>query len=341
MARGTHHGSGPVPLHSKYCTALLSARGRTGKALVARTKIKQALLSVARAWQQRAVAGEISLETVTLYSQVAERLLRFAEAQGVTCLDDVTAELASGFIEAPGHDRRQGIILTPAAGTRRQRRSALEALFAEARALGLTEAAPLVDFPPIPRSPRKRGTELSDIDVQLLRFHAERGMPSTRHAALLALLLTGLHTAEIAAATTDDLNIAEAEVWTHGATRTRGRCCPLDNWGTQALWLRYTHLLRSRESGPPPRLVTAATSAYRSQASVCAGFGDIARRSGLATRERRVEPKDVTRYVARQVLYKTGQLSEVARRLGLSSLDAAAAFAGLRWNPEDEGGEVA
>jgi site-specific recombinase XerC len=309
---------------------------------VARTKIKDALLCVARVWQQRAEAGELSLETVTLYTQIAERLLRFAAAQGVTQLDDITADLASCFIQAPGHDRHQGIILNPAAGTRRQRRSALESLFAEARTLGLTKASPLVDLPPIPRSPRKQGTELSDSDVQLLRFHAERGMPATRHAALLALLLAGLHTAEIAAATTDDLDLTEAEIWTNGATRTRGRCCHLDEWGVHVLWLRRTHLLRNTEAGPPPRLVTAASSAYRSQASVCSGFGDIARRSGLATRDRRVEPKDVTRYVARVLLYETGQLSEVARRLGLSSLDAAAAFADHRWNADDEGGgEVA
>jgi integrase len=308
---------------------------------VARTKIKNALLSVARIWRQRAASGELSLETVVLYTQIAERLQRFAEAQGVTYLDDVSAQLATYFIDAPGHDRHQRLILNPADGTRRQRRSALEALFAEARALGLTKAAPLVDLPPIPRSPRKQGAELTDSDVQLLRFHAERGMPATRHAALLALLLAGLHTAEIAAATTDDLDLTEAEIWTDGATRTRSRCCLLDEWGVRVLWLRHSHLVRSVPTGAPPRLVTMASSAYRSQASVCSGFGDIARRSGLATHERRVEPKDVTRYVARRIFSETGQLSEVARRLGLSSLDSAAALAGHQWNAEGEGGEVA
>ncbi|WP_046500610.1 hypothetical protein [Streptomyces odonnellii] len=308
---------------------------------MARVKIKNALLSVARVWRQRAASGELSLETVVLYTQITERLLRFAEAQGVTYLDDVSPQLASYFIEAPGHDRHQGIILNPAAGTRRQRRSALESLFKEARALRITKAAPLVDLPPIPRDPRKQGTELTDTDVQLLRFHAERGMPATRHAALLALLLAGLHSAEIAATTTDDLDLTEAEVWTDGATRTPGRSCRLDEWGVRVLWLRRAHLLRGTKTGPPPRLVTAASSAYRSQASVCSGFGDIARLSGLATRERRIEPKDVTRYVARKVLYETGQLSEVARRLGLSSLDSAAALAAHRWNSEDEGDEMA
>ncbi|WP_234362764.1 hypothetical protein [Streptomyces formicae] len=84
-----------------------------------------------------------------------------------------------------------------------------------------------------------------------------------------------------------------------------------------------------------------ASSAYRSQASLCSGFGDIARRSGLATTQRRVEPKDVTRYAARKILDDTGQLSEVARRLGLPSLDSATAMAGLQWRTDGQGGEAA
>ncbi|WP_043264792.1 hypothetical protein [Streptomyces sp. CT34] len=304
---------------------------------MARVRLSTALRLVAHVWQHRADNGDLSIETVELYIQIIERLLRFADAHNVTRLDDVTSTLALAFIEAPGHDRHQGIILNPAAGTRRQRRSALEALFYEARAQGLTKAAPLVDLPPIPRSTRKPGTQLDEADIQQLRFQAERGMPDTRHAALLALLLAGLHSAEIAKATTTDLDLTGAGVWTDGATRTRARNCPLDDWGAHVLGLRCAHLLRAGAPGMPQPLVTGASSAYRAQASVCSGFGDIARRSGLATSQRRVEPKDITRYVARATLQETGQLSEVARRLGLSSLDSAASFASLRWLPDNDG----
>nr|WP_239077900.1 site-specific integrase [Streptomyces sp. SID9124] len=286
----------------------------------------------------------MSLETVDLYISTIERLLRFAGAHDVTRIDDVTHTLALAFIEAPGRNRHQCLILNTSNGTRRQRRSALESFFTEARALGLTKATPLVDLPPIPRDPRKPGTRLSDDEIQRLKFQAERGMPATRHATILALLLAGQSTAEIAKATTDDLDLAESSVWTDGATRTYGRVCPLTPWGLGVIELRADHLLRTTPR-PDERqpLTTGATSAYRAQASVCTGFGDIARRSGLATARRRVEPKDVTRYVARTILSETGQLSEVARRLGLSSLDGAAALADLNWQPEDgqDGGEAA
>lgn len=308
---------------------------------MARITLKAALVRVARVWQQQAAAGQLSIETVALYIQITERLLRFAAAHGVLRLDDISGALAQGFIEAPGHDRHRGVIPVPAGSTRRQRRSALESLFTEARALGLTRKAPLVDLPPIPRDPRRQGTQLAHAEIELLKFHAERGMPATRHAALLALLLSGLHNAEIAAATTSDLDLSGPAVHTSGATYTCARTCPLDTWAVRVLDLRRTHLLRSTGPEEPHRLVTTASSARRSQASVCTGFGDIARRAGLTTARRRVEPKDATRYTARRILNETGQLSEVARRLGLSSLDSAAAWAGLRWHPGDEGGTAA
>lgn len=302
---------------------------------MARKHIRTALPLISRIWQQRAAAGAMSLQTADLYTSVSERAEHYARLHGVLCFDDFTQTLAAAFIDAPGCDRRQRLSPIPANGTRRQRRSGLEALFTEARALGFTRAAPLVDLPAIPRSPRKQGTRLSDTDIQLLRFHAERGMPATRHAALLALLLCGQHSGEIAKATTDDLDLARARVWTPGATRTRPRHCPLDTWAVQVLRLRAEHLLRTAASGAPQKLVTTAASAYRAQASVCSGFGDIARLSGLATAQRRIEPKDITRYVARRIFNDTGQLSAVTRRLGLSSLESTAAMAGLNWPPTD------
>lgn len=304
-----------------------------------RLHIRTALPHITRAWLKRAAAGGMSLETVDLYTQIAERMERFASMHGTQRLDEVTQALVIAFLQAPGHDRHQGIILNPAPGTQRQRRAGLEALFSEARALGLTTAAPLLDLPPIPRSPRKTGTALDAKDIAALRFQAERGMPATRHASILALLLAGLHSAEIAKATTDDLDLAGASIWTSGATRTYGRHCPLDEWALPVLAMRSTHLLRAGEPGLPQHLTTGASSAYRAQASVCSGFGDIARRSGLATSHSRVEPRDITRYVARSVLAETGRLSDVARRLGYSSLDSAAALASLHWLPEN--GEAA
>ncbi|MER5632310.1 hypothetical protein [Streptomyces nitrosporeus] len=297
---------------------------------MARTTIRQALLQVSRQWLQQAADGDMAFETVDLYIQISERFDRFADAHDIHRMDDVTGQLTERFFGAPGRDRRNNITLVPENSTRRQRRSALASLFAHARALGLTQAAPLLDSSPIARPPRATGAELTDEEIETLQFHSERGMPATRHAALLALLLSGLSSAETSQATPDDLDFTQATVTTKGATHTTPRTCPLSAWDVRALRLRAGYLTKHRPG--QHRLVTNDSSTpYTAQASVGAGFNEIARRSGLATTTRKVEPRDVTRYVARQILLQTGQISEVARRLGLSSLDNAAALAGLAW----------
>ncbi|MER6381362.1 site-specific integrase [Streptomyces sp. NPDC001250] len=296
-----------------------------------RTTIRQALLQVSRRWLQQAADGDMAIETVDLYIQISERFGLFADAHGIHRMDDVTGQLTERFIGAPGRDRRDNITLDPKTSTRRQRRSALASFFAHARALGMTQAAPLLDSSPIPRPPRSTGAELTDAEIETLQFHSERGMPATRHSALLALLLSGLTSAETAQATTCDLDLTHAAVTTAGATHTQSRTCPLSPWAVHVLRLRADYLGEHRPR--QHRLVTSDTSTrYTAQASVGAGFNEIARRSGLATTARKVEPRDITRYVARQLLLETGQVSEVARRLGLSSLDSAAALAGLAWS---------
>ncbi|MEU3322064.1 hypothetical protein [Streptomyces sp. NPDC006785] len=297
---------------------------------MARTTIRQALLQVSRRWLQQAADGDMAIETVDLYIQISERFDRFAGAHDIHRMDDVTGQLTERFFGAPGRDRRNNITLVPENSTRRQRRSALASLFAHARDLGLTQAAPLLDSPPIPRPPRAIGAELTDEEVETLQFHAERGMPATRHAALLGLLLSGLSSAETSQAGPGDLDFTQATVTTAGSTHTSPRTCPLSSWEVRVLRLRAGYLAEHRPG--QRRLVTNDSSTpYTAQASVGAGFNEIARRSGLATATRKVEPRDITRYVARQILLQTGQISEVARQLGLSSLDNAAALAGLAW----------
>ncbi|MFE1876967.1 hypothetical protein ACFW9N_39985 [Streptomyces sp. NPDC059496] len=302
-----------------------------------RTTVTDALLQVSRVWQRLAQDGLMSIGTMDEYIEVCERLLEYAHAQQIIFIDEITPALAEAFVDAPGRDRRGVIIETPAGNTRRQRRSGITSLFAHARALGLTKAAPLMDSRSIPRSPRRPSANLQPQEVARLQFHSERGMPATRHSALLALLLAGLTSAETGAASTADLDLTSGTVHTRGATHTLARTCPLDTWGIHVLTLRTTYLDAERP-GPHRLVANASSSPSVVQSSVGAGFSEIARRSGLSTMARKVEPRDVTRYVARRILNETGQLSEVARRLGLSSLDVAAGLADLQWNTPRRGG---
>ncbi|MEU4358832.1 hypothetical protein [Streptomyces virginiae] len=303
---------------------------------MSRATVKDALLQVSRVWQRLAQDGLMSIGTVDEYIEVCERLLEYTHAQQITFIDEITPALAEAFVNAPGRNRRGIVIETPAGGTQRQRRSGVVSLFAHSRAPGLTKAAPLVDSRPIPRSPRGPSADLQPQEIARLQFHSERGMPATRHSALLALLLAGLSSAETGAASTTDLDLTNGTVHTQGATHTLARTCPLDAWGIHVLTLR-TAYLDAKRPGPHCLVASAGSSPSVVQSSVGAGFSEIARRSGLSTMARKVEPRDVTRYIARQILNETGQLSEVARRLGLSSLDVAAGLADLQWNTPRRG----
>lgn len=247
---------------------------------MARPTIRRVLLEVSRQWLQQAADGDMAIETVDLYIQISERFDVFADAHGIHRMDDVTGQLTESFMDAPGHDRHDNITLVPKDGTRRQRRSALASLFAHARALGMTQAVPLLDSPPIPRPPRSTGAELTGAEIEDLQFHSERGMPATRHAALLALLLSGLGSAEAAQATAGDLDLSLASVTTEGSTRTTPRTCPLSPWAVRALRLRTAYLAEHRPGGaalsqatPPPGTrrrpasALASTTSQGSQAS--------------------------------------------------------------------------
>ncbi|WP_328299244.1 site-specific integrase [Streptomyces sp. NBC_00435] len=334
-ARNTAHGSVPTDGRTHRPPAKQTPTKRTARAAVT---LRSAVVQVSHAWSHEADTGLLSRQTAKLYTRAAEGLLVFGTAHGITLIDEVTKDLVRAFVRAPGRDRHGHIIVTLVeTGTHRQRRSGIASFYAHARALGLTQCDPLVDSPPIHRSPRKAGAGLTTDEIKLLQFHSERGMPATRDAALLALLLTGLHSAEIATAAITDLDLEACEITTAGATYTEARTCPLSDWARYVLGLRCA-CLAEKHPGQLLLVANARSAPDVAQSSVGSGFGDIARRSGLSTTARKVEPRDVTRFVAARILDETGSLSEVARRLGLSSLDSAAGLAGLQWKTPRTGG---
>jgi integrase/recombinase XerC len=68
--------------------------------------------------------------------------------------------------------------------------------------------------------------------------------------------------------------------------------------------------------------------------SACVAIEDVLTRAGLA-RERDVRPASVAAWAGRKILEESGQIDEVARRLGMRSLDRAARFVGFDWHSTD------
>ncbi|WP_369032356.1 hypothetical protein [Streptomyces adonidis] len=305
---------------------------------MAKVTLRHAVLRASRTWTEQVQSGTMRLQTAEAYIKVCERLVRYAAALGLTRLDDITDIVAQSFIDAPGHNRHGRLIPTPAGSTRRVRKSGVDALFAACRALGLSTQAPLIDLPPIPRSARLSASRLTDADIDELRFHSERGMPHTRHAAVLGLLLSGQHTAEIGFTLITDLDFGHNRVWSLGAARITARYCPLDDWARDVLRLRADFVRAHTAPDQPHALATVADSpAYRRQSSVATAFGETVRSSGTAPDGRPARPRDVTSWAAAKTLAESGQIADVALRFGLSSLDGAARLAGYEWRPSPTG----
>lgn len=300
------------------------------------TTIRAALHLISQHWLEQVDLRTLTLQSAEKYIQLAERFARYCAAEGVTHLDEVTDEIALAFVRAPGRNRHGILVLVPADSTSRGRRSAVDAFFAQARRLGLTVRVPMIDLPAIPRSTPRPSGRLTDRDLDDLRFHAERGMPRTRYATVLALLIIGLHSGEIGFTDTADLDLEHTRIWACGGARITARYCPLDDpWAREAIQLRAQYLRDRGTRGHVHALATERKArAAQRQSSVCTAFAQIVRAASIAPGGRSAAPRDVTSWLAARVFAQSGQLAEVALRLGCTSLDRAAALAGYAWRPD-------
>ncbi|WP_053914060.1 hypothetical protein VM636_17550 [Streptomyces sp. SCSIO 75703] len=124
-------------------------------------------------------------------------------------------------------------------------------------------------------------------------------------------------------------------MWIHGSTRTDARWCPLDPWALRVLLARAAFVARqqgSLEAVPEARLAVSSIPApdEQLQARACVALSDLIRRIGLGT-DPRVKPASLTAYAAVRIFSGTGKIEDVARGLGLRSLDRAADLVGYDW----------
>lgn len=169
------------------------------------------------------------------------------------------------------------------------------------------------------------------IDVGQCRWAALSTVVATRQPALWAMGEAGASTAEIAKVAVCDVDLSAGRVWLPGAPRTDARWAPLTAWGAAQLARRLRSL-----SGPPDQLVAfdRDISDRAGRISAGASLGAIMARAGLAD-ERDVKPRSLSAWAGRRVWLETGRIDEVARRLGLRSLDLTAELIGFNWSEHE------
>ncbi|MFJ4964305.1 hypothetical protein ACIP6P_17940 [Streptomyces sp. NPDC088729] len=292
-----------------------------------------AVEQVLDAWALMVTRDEMSVQTYDKFSLLLRRYTRYATLRGVLVVGDADEAITEDFVNAQGRSRH-GHVSESAPATRILRRSVVRAAFRTLRELGLSDQDPTRDVE-LPTRTCEGVRALSEDEAVLLRHHAAFVTRPTRHAAAAALALAGGHSGEIGHVTVADLDLEGSRVWMHGAAKYDSRWCPLDAWGRHVLRERAARVTAQDAEATTARLAVSAVpgSDASLQARSCVALGDLLRRIGLGT-DPHVKPASVTARAAVEAFQSKGRIEAAARRLGLRSLDRAAAVAGYAWHTE-------
>ena len=267
-------------------------------------------------------SGALSDQSLARVIDLIGRFCLFCE-QGfdVRSISEITAVEAKAFIGATTPFGE------PAVSTTHLRRSVLRILFRTARCLGLAHSDPTLDLV-LPARTTSSARPLTDEEVALCRTASLHSLTATRLPAAWALAESSARTSELGLIRVDDVDLESDRVWLPGSTRVEARWAPLTGWGCIQLERR----LRRAPADPARPLVYDGDSGsdYHRQAASCVAVTETMRRAGVAG-EPDVRPVSVAAWAGRRVLAETGQIEEVARRLGVRSLDRAAALIGWDW----------
>ncbi len=275
------------------------------------------------------VDGLLAAQSLPRTTELIEQFCSYCETGiGLDALAEVQEGHAAGFVAAP---TSQG---DPAPATMHLRRSGLRLLFRTARAMGLVESDPTLDLALPPRSSLKTRPLTTD-EVEVCRASSLHTLTSTRLPAAWALAESSVRSAELGHVRIGDVDLEASRLWIAGSPRTVPRSVPLSEWAVIQLDRRIRAL--AADADHPLAYAGREGSDYHRQAAACVAIGDTLRRAGLAA-EPDVRPSSVVAWAGRQVLDKSGRIEEVARRLGVRSLDRAARM--IEWDWTDTAADL-
>ncbi|HEX7168601.1 MAG TPA: hypothetical protein VF230_16590 [Acidimicrobiales bacterium] len=251
-----------------------------------------------------------------------ERFEKFGAAfGGITRVSQITPEVATAFVNARGANGR------PSGSTQSLRRTALRLLFRVLREYGLMDGEPTLDLE-VARRAHRDMRPLADEELEEGRWASATGAAASRATAVWALAESGLWPHEVAIATVDEIDVAAQTVAALGGPKTRRRFVPLRGWALD-------QLVRRAEEVGTGRLVFDGAAGVAGRLSITAVLRRVLERAGL-TRDPLVVTDSVVAAAGRAAYEATGRIDNVARLLGLNSLDRAAHLIALDWQAEGQ-----
>ena len=271
-------------------------------------------------------------QTVQRMAEIMTRFVTYLEkGHAIDSIGDVAEEHAEGFIFATMGIRDRW---RPTPATMHLRRSALRLYFRIARELGLSIGDPTLDVK-LPARSCLSARPLTDDEITLGRSFSLNTLNATRRPAAWALAEATARTSEIPHVRMRDVDAATSRVWISGSTKLEPRWGQLSNWGLQQVLRRMEGLKQD------DYLVYEGNGSEQSrQASSCIAISQTLVDCGL-DREQDVRPGSVAAWAGNKIFEETGSIDEVARRLGVRSLDRAAGVIGWDWTGSTSGGKAA
>ncbi|MGQ0803511.1 MAG: tyrosine-type recombinase/integrase [Actinomycetota bacterium] len=258
-------------------------------------------------------------QTVRAVEKTWARFGRFAaDGHSICDVGAIDAAVVRGFVEA-----RTAGGSAPSTPAMHWRRSVIRLLFRIWRGDGVECGDPTLDLS-LPHRSTLLVRPLDDEEIALCRWASLTTPGTTRLPAVWALAEAGATSGEIPNVLVREIDLETGKVSLSGSTKTEPRTVPLTDWGATQLARRVEAPGHRRGE----RVAYQGTGSPESaQASVSGAVGDVLRRAGFAS-EPDIRPRSVTAWVGRKVFDETGHIEDVARRLGLRSLDRAAALIG-------------
>ena len=278
---------------------------------------------VAAVLGELASTREFSDQSLSKIADVARRFVRFLQlGHDVQLFRDVSPALARQFVEAHTGER------APSLSTAHLRRWVLQVLFRTARSCGVRCIDPTYDLILTPKT-GTRARPLLDDEVVVCRSHSERDLLETRLPAAWALAEATARTSEIGHVRVSDVDLSAGVVQLRGHGRYRPRQATPTEWGLAAL-ARRIDVLTDHGLDDPLLVYGGSGSPVSRQAASCMTITRVLELAGLGGVPE-VRPLSVAAWAGRRMALDGVSMDEIARRLGMRSLDATSRLIQLDW----------
>jgi integrase/recombinase XerC len=269
------------------------------------------------------VEGTNDEDTLALVCPVIERFGAFVQdGLGIRSVEDLEPSHVEAFMDALRMDGSP-----PVYGTRRVRRMALRMAFRTGRHLGLCRVDPTLDVELGPNA-SVSARRLFQSEVELCRIYAVPGPRDGRRCIAWALAEATARTGEMGLVRISDLDLARERIWLPGAPGADARWGYFTNWGLGQVLRRI-----GAEADPNTSLIVWRREPKNTRAASSQALTETLKAAGLNALE--IRPRSITAWAGRRLFDDGAPLDEVARRLGMRSLDQTASFIGFDWRSQE------